>query len=456
MLKRKALFLFCKGKEADFCFIQETHACKEDVLFWRSQWGSDMWFSFGVSNRTAGVAILKDKFSTGWQKFYNTFSDILAPFLLAVFKESVDFGELPASLKQGEITLIPKPKPNKDQLYLENWRPISLLNNDTNIYSHIFSKRLKKCLNMIIDEEQSVFLKGRYIGNNIRLILDLIDFISDDGLILFIDFYKAFDTIEHYFMFKVIAFFGFGMFFQKAIQTLYNGCNSSVQLTHGTCPRFNMGRGIRPISPLLVLLVVQVMATHIKKASFHGISVFDKDIKLSQLADDATMFVKNSEEVESVINCIGDFTEISGLKMNKSKSVLFSLKDCPLKEIKGIQIKDTVTYLGIVICKDLMQRYALQFEPIIEKIKNRYNAWLMRDLSLLGRILLSKAEVYSRSVYVSMSMEAPKNVVKDLDKILYDFIWKRKTHYLWKYILNNSKELGGSWSVKLYRPQRGI
>ncbi len=183
---------------------------------------------------------------------------------------------------------------------------------------------------MIIDEEQSVFLKGRYIGNNIRLILDLIDFISDDGLILFIDFYKAFDTIEHYFMFKVIAFFGFGMFFQKAIQTLYNGCNSSVQLTHGTCPRFNMGRGIRPISPLLVLLVVE-MITHIKKASFHGNSVFDKDIKLSQLADDATMFVKNSEEVESVINCVGEFTEISGLKMNKSKSVLFSLKDCPLK-----------------------------------------------------------------------------------------------------------------------------
>ncbi len=63
MLKRKALFLFCKGKQADFCFIQETHACKEDVLFWKSQWGSDMWFSFGVSNRTAGVAILKDKFS---------------------------------------------------------------------------------------------------------------------------------------------------------------------------------------------------------------------------------------------------------------------------------------------------------------------------------------------------------------------------------------------------------
>ncbi len=68
---------------------------------------------------------------------------------------------------------------------------------------------------------------------------------------------------------------------------------------------------------------------------------------------------------------------------------------------------------------------------------------VMRDLSLLGRILLSKAEGISRSVYVSMSMEVTKNVVKDLDKILYDFIWKRKTHYLRKYILNNSEEFGG-------------
>ncbi len=61
----------------------------------------------------------------------------------------------------------------------------------------------------------------------------------------------------------------------------------------------------------------------------------------------------------------------------------------------------------------------------------------MRDLSLLGRILLSKAEGISRSVYVLM------NVVKDLDKILYDFIWKRKTHYLRKDLLNNRKEFGG-------------
>lgn len=51
------LFLFLK----DFYFLQETHACSSDVNFWTSQWGSDIWHSFG-SNHSAGVSILKGSF----------------------------------------------------------------------------------------------------------------------------------------------------------------------------------------------------------------------------------------------------------------------------------------------------------------------------------------------------------------------------------------------------------
>lgn len=61
LLKRKCLFLYCQNKGADFYFIQETHASEDDVSFWRSQWGKNVWFSFG-SNRSAGVAILLGKF----------------------------------------------------------------------------------------------------------------------------------------------------------------------------------------------------------------------------------------------------------------------------------------------------------------------------------------------------------------------------------------------------------
>lgn len=57
-VKRKSLFLFLQNKRADFYFIQESHSSEGDGSHWRSQWGSNGWFSHG-SNRSAGVAILQ-------------------------------------------------------------------------------------------------------------------------------------------------------------------------------------------------------------------------------------------------------------------------------------------------------------------------------------------------------------------------------------------------------------
>ena len=68
------------------------------------------------------------------------------------------------------------------------------------------------------------------------------------------------------------------------------------------------------------------------------------------------------------------------------------------------------------------QRSELNFNSI-EKTKIKLNLWLMRDISLYGRVLLSKAEGLSRLVYVSLSLDLPPKIVKDLDKIIYSFIW---------------------------------
>lgn len=130
---------------------------------------------------------------------FDDFSDTLGPLLVAVFEEAIEKEELPPTLQQGLIKLIPKP--NKDKVNIEKWRPIGLLNSDTKIFAMVFAKRLKAGLNYIIDEEQSGFIPGRNIWNNIRLILDMIDYneyIVDESFILFVDFYKAFDKSSIY------------------------------------------------------------------------------------------------------------------------------------------------------------------------------------------------------------------------------------------------------------------
>lgn len=163
-------------------------------------------------------------------EFYKHFSDPLTPFLFEVYKESLTNMSLPPSMTQGVISLIPKP--HKDMLQIDNWRPISLLNNDYKILASLLAVRFKKVLNKIIDENQSGFMKNRCISNNIRLILDLIDYselTSDKSFILFLDFFKAFDTVEHPFLFYCPEKLGFGGYMCNAIKTLYTHGNSSVK-----------------------------------------------------------------------------------------------------------------------------------------------------------------------------------------------------------------------------------
>ncbi len=110
---------------------------------------------------------------------------------------SINTGELSIEQKRGVITLLPKK--NKDRLFLKNWRPISLLNTDYKIIAKLLANRMKEVLPSIISEDQYGYLKGRYIGHNIRLLQDISFFTELKQLpcmLLAIDFEKAFDSLN--------------------------------------------------------------------------------------------------------------------------------------------------------------------------------------------------------------------------------------------------------------------
>ena len=89
---------------------------------------------------------------------------------------------------------------------------ISLLNSDYKILSYTLALRIKKILNLIINADQTGYIKNRFIGFNLRQIQDVIDYADKfniEGAILFIDFSKAFDTLEWNFMYHTLEYFGF-------------------------------------------------------------------------------------------------------------------------------------------------------------------------------------------------------------------------------------------------------
>ena len=125
----------------------------------------------------------------------------IGQFLIGSFQYSFDNGILSMDQRRGIINLIPKK--DKDPLYLNNWRPISILNTDYKIIAKCLALRLKKVLPEIISNDQTGFLPGRYIGENIRLVLDMADYTNITnlpGLMLLADFEKAFDKLEWSFL----------------------------------------------------------------------------------------------------------------------------------------------------------------------------------------------------------------------------------------------------------------
>ena len=131
-------------------------------------------------------------------EFYKHFWKELHVEMLHSFNYAYDSGKLSNSQRRGLITLIPKP--NKDTTVLDDLRPISLLNTDYKVLTKVMiAKRLKKVLPKIINPDQTGCIKNRYIGENVRFISDVMNYTDENKIpriAVFIDFRKAFDTIE--------------------------------------------------------------------------------------------------------------------------------------------------------------------------------------------------------------------------------------------------------------------
>ena len=97
--------------------------------------------------------------------------------------------------------------------------------------STVIASRIKSVLNQLISPAQTGFLPGRFIGENTRLIYDLLHFSQKEnipGLLVLIDFQKAFDSVFWDFLTEVLIAFNFGPNIHKWINIFNTGITASV------------------------------------------------------------------------------------------------------------------------------------------------------------------------------------------------------------------------------------
>ena len=249
----------------------------------------------------------------------------ISDIVLQSYLDAFETGELSDSQKQGVITLVPKQ--GKNLTDLKSWRPISVLNTDYKILAKVLATRLKMALPEIINSDQIGYMQGRFCGENVRLISDIIDYCSFNkkpGLILLADFEKAFNTVNLSFMKFCLKKYGFGKNFQKWISTLYKNIVSCVTNNGHQSQYFKLTRGIRqgcPLSALLFLLIAEVIANNLRTCdNVSGIKVNNSEIKLCQFPDDMTLLMSDMQSLQKALVLFEEFYQYAGLKLNKNKT----------------------------------------------------------------------------------------------------------------------------------------
>ena len=186
------------------------------------------------------------------------------------------------------------------------------------------------------------------------------------------------------------------------------------------------------------------------KKEIRGIRVKDKEIKLSQYADDTTLILDGSEEsfLES-LKVIDYFGNISGLRLNSKKtealwigaSADWDFKLCPQKDFKWPKKK--VRALGVWLSTDPDVTISLNYKDKIEKTKLILGCWKLRRLSLLGKITVLKSLIASQLVYIFSPLETNHAAIRDINVMFYNFLWNGKGDKIKRNIMINDYSEGG-------------
>ena len=394
--------------------------------------------------------------STGFTtEFFKFFWKDLGHFVVKSLNYRLEKGELSTTQKEGIVTCIPKG--NKSKKYIKNWRPISLLNISYKIASGCIARRIKKVLPSIIDLDQSGFMSGRFTGDNIRLIYDTLNFSSvhkKRGLLLLIDFEKAFDSVAWSFIKKSLLFYNFKSDIIAWIGTFYNGIKSSVIVNNSPTQWFPIERGCRqgdPISPYIFLLCGEVLAHMIRQnENIKGYSVNGKEIKLSQFADDTSLLLDGSpKSFETCVYTILEYAKYSGLAMNfdKTKVVWFGCEHPPnityLPHLPFEWNPRSFTILGVEFTTDLRNITDNNINKKLIEMQKELNSWSKRDLTPFGKVTVIKSLVLSKIVHLLISLPSPSDqTIKEINKMLYSFLWDGKPDKM-KRSLAKQKALNG-------------
>ncbi|CAA7043733.1 unnamed protein product [Microthlaspi erraticum] len=348
---------------------------------------------------------------------------------------------MPTSLNSTSLVLIPK-RPGAEEL--KDFRPIACLNTLYKIITKLLSERIKLVLPSLVLSNQTAFVKDRLLLENVLLASEVMQGYHREGIssriTLKVDISKAFDSVRWDFLLSVLQAYKFPSSFITWIRSCVCSPSFSVSINGVTSGYFKGKTGLRqgdPLSPILFVLIMNVLSFMLNKAALEGHYGYHpgcEDLQLTHLcfADDLLIFLEGSERsLRGVFSVLSDFEKMSGLGINLQKTSMFcqGLDGASLDNIKTLFNLEAsslpVRYLGLPLSSKKLS--IADCDPLLIQIQKKLDSWTNKLLSFAGRLTLLSSVISGIVGFWTSAFILPKKVIKRINSLSSSFLWHGKT-----------------------------
>ena len=387
----------------------------------------------------------------------------ITKILWMVFNDIEEQGLQVPTFSDGIMYLLYK---KKSKIKIENYRPVTLLNADYKIYTKTIATKLGKVVKTILHENQAGFVPKRSLYDHTRtsqLVVEYCELKNIDGCIASLDQEKAYDKIDHEYMWRIMKKNGFPDVFIARIQEMYSDTGKSV-MVNGVLPRqYKVKRGVHqgdPMSCLLYDIAIEPLAESIRRSNLKGLNIPGARERLivTLFADDTLVYLSGDDDMKDLQKIIKTFCKASTAVFNLEKTEYLPIgttehrmRVAEERKVNGYEIER-----GTTVIKDGVPMRTLgawignkcnvnaQWDKILERQKKILNVWQGCHLSYRGKELILKALVMSRAMFLTTVNGMPEEVKQRMQSIMKDFMWdgKKRGKMAWEQIINKREDGG--------------
>lgn len=355
----------------------------------------------------------------------------VAKMLTIVFNDIRTYGIMNGSkFAEGWMCPIYKKKGNRRDI--ANHRPITLLNTDYKILTKILAIWLAEVAPSLIHTDQAGFILGRSILDQIRLCRLMCDYAECDdknGAIVALDQEKAYEKIDHEYLWRVLKKFDLPEEFTTLIKSLYSEAFTSVAINGVLSAPFRVKRGVRqgdPMSCILFDLAIEPLASMLRNSSLRGFTIPGQHDRLitTLFVDDTTVYLAEDDNYDDLWTILSTWCAASLARFNihKTKIIPIGKEDYRKRVVASRKLNDTSTpipagptapkiipdgkatrILGAQVGNKL--NHTNLWQPIIEKIERALENWSKSRPSLRGKQLITQWTIGGMSQYLRQHKE---------------------------------------------------